>query len=47
MSCSVFEPASIKAILKNRFTTQDAKNKFESEWEHNVSVDTLEEEMNS
>lgn len=47
MSSSVFEPAAVKAILKNRFTTQDAKNKFESEWEHSVSGDMLEEEMNS
>ncbi|KIJ91335.1 hypothetical protein K443DRAFT_126266 [Laccaria amethystina LaAM-08-1] len=36
MSSSVFEPATIKAIIKNRFTTQDARNKFESEWEQNV-----------
>lgn len=39
MSSSIFEPAAVRATLKNRFSTQDARNKFESEWEHSVSAE--------
>ncbi|KAJ7591983.1 hypothetical protein C8J56DRAFT_781267 [Mycena floridula] len=34
---SVFEPETIRAILKNTFNTRTEKNKFESDWKSNVS----------
>ena len=45
MFSSVFEPAVVKTILKNRFSTQDAKAKFESEWNQNVSAQTLQKKL--
>jgi len=44
---SVFEPAVVKTILKNQFSTPDAKAKFESEWNQNVSVQTLKKYLSS
>ena len=45
MFSSVIEPAIVKTILKNQCSTQDAKAKFESGWNQNVSAQMLQKKL--